>query len=116
MTIREALGQIESGNNDRARGRNGERSRFQVLPEVWNEQSNSRSYLSDDQAWGVAQGILTSRIYWFQRATGRTPTDAELYALWHRPGLFERVGYRFERLPKRVKERARRFENLRNEK
>lgn len=39
-----ALGEVESGSNDRAVGRAGEVSRYQILPGVWRKYSRSRDY------------------------------------------------------------------------
>src|SRR2546426_8121216 len=44
LTVREALGMIESGNNDRAVGRAGEISRYQIKKNVWRKYSSSSRY------------------------------------------------------------------------
>ncbi|HXG49204.1 MAG TPA: hypothetical protein VNO52_16390, partial [Methylomirabilota bacterium] len=41
FSLLEALSLIESGNNDRAIGRAGEVSRYQILPTVWRRYSHS---------------------------------------------------------------------------
>jgi len=38
----------------------------------------------------------------------------EVYLLWNKPGHFEGVGYRLEKVSKTYRERAQRFQNLYN--
>jgi hypothetical protein len=105
MPVREALGQIETGDNDNARGRAGEVSRFQIMPRVWARYSHSTNYNNEAIAWGVAKAILEARSSYFIRSHNRPPTPFEIYVLWNAPGQIDR--------PKRVvSERAIRFSNL----
>jgi hypothetical protein len=110
-----ALAQIESGhyrNPDTAKGSSGEVSRFQIMPSVWKTYSKSRNYSNPILAWNVAHQILEERESWFVRATGRRPTAFDLYVMWNKPGLYEKVGFNPRRLPQKVREVANRFENL----
>ena len=113
--IRWALAQIESGhfdNPDQARGSSGEVSRFQIMPEVWRSYTKSRNYTNPGVAWNVAHRILKEREAWFIRGTGRHPGPFDLYVMWNKPGLYERVDFNRGRLPKQLREVANRFENL----
>jgi len=101
-----ALSQIESGDNDHAVGRQGEVSRFQILPQVW------RRYASREANWhvpadalAVARVTMKDRCLAFERQFHRSPTDVEFYILWNAPAQVAR--------PSRiVLRRARRFQNL----
>ncbi|MBI2947407.1 MAG: hypothetical protein HYY23_07160 [Verrucomicrobia bacterium] len=113
--IQWALAQIESGhfrNPDTAKGSSGEVSRFQIMPSVWRSYSKSRNYSNPIIAWNVARQILAERESWFVRATGRRPSAFDLYVMWNKPGLYEKVGFNPRRLPQKVREIAGRFENL----
>ena len=113
--IQWALAQIESGhyrNPDNVKGSSGEISRFQIMPEVWRSYTRSRKYSNPEVAWTVAQQILTERESWFVRATGRRPSAFDLYVMWNKPGLYERVDFDPVRLPPRLRDVANRFENL----
>ncbi|PYM10170.1 MAG: hypothetical protein DME18_16820 [Verrucomicrobia bacterium] len=112
LTVREALGMIESGNNDRAVGRAGEISRYQIKKNVWRKYSSSSRYSDMDHAWQVAEQVFSIRVDEFQRSTGRSPDSFELYVLWNAPGQFRAAGYKRSRISKVVAERAERFANL----
>ena len=112
LTLRQALEQIESGSDDRAVGRAGEISRFQILPTVWREYSSLPRYRDAGHAWAVAERILSDRSAQFAAATGRQPTSREIYVLWNAPGAFRRAGYHFVGLSNMVRGKAERFANL----
>jgi len=112
LTVREALGMIESGNNDRAVGGAGEISRYQIKKSVWRKYSSSSRYSDKDHAWQVAERVFSNLVAEFQRSTGRTPDPFELYVLWNAPGHFQATGYKRNRISKVVAERAKRFANL----
>jgi len=110
-----ALAQIESGhfkNPDFAKGSSGEVSRFQILPKVWRAYSPSRNYTDPELAWRVAYQILKDRKDWFVSATGRSPTAFDLYVMWNKPGVYSRVRFDRQGLPRKLREVAERFENL----
>lgn len=113
--VRWALASIESGHlkrPDHAQGAAGEVSRFQILPKVWRQYSSSRDYTNPATAWSVAQRILRDRQIWFVRATGRQPTAFDLYVMWNKPSLYARMNFDADRLPRSIRSRATRFENL----
>lgn len=113
--LRWALASIESGhlkNPDHAQGAAGEVSRFQILPRIWRQYSASRDYKNPQTAWIVAQRILQDRQDWFYRATGRQPSPFDLYVMWNKPSVYERVNFDRRKLPDSVRARASRFENL----
>lgn len=106
--VRLALGQIESGNNDHAVGRCGEVSRYQITRDNW-RLSHGCDPTSETEAWRVAKGILLIRL---STQSSQNILPRHIYALWHRPGVYYRTGCRFDFLPKRIRERCIRFENL----
>lgn len=93
-----ALSQIESGDNDFARGRAGEVSRYQVMPYVLNHAQGST-------VAGKVQSIWQHRVSDYTASHQHAPSDAQLYLLWHRPA-------RVDRPTKVEQERAKRFENV----
>ena len=79
----EALGMIESGNDDAAVGRAGEVSRFQIKPAIWRRYSPTDSYRNFQVSRSVAEQHLTDLEETFRRRTGREPDDFDLYVLWN---------------------------------
>jgi hypothetical protein len=111
-TVLEALAMVESGGNDRAVGRAGEVSRYQILPRLWRQAVQGKAEREAHEAATarqVATTILEGRLARFRAATAREPTAREVYALWNAPGLLERKGWRYERLPRVVRQRCDRF-------
>ncbi len=104
-----ALSMLESGNNDRAIGKAGEVSRFQVMRREWRSVTNSTAYTDSGTARAVVLAIMDRRIRQFEAAHGRLPTDFEYYGLWNAPSQVLRG-----RVSRVVAERCRRFENLCN--
>jgi hypothetical protein len=101
-----ALSQIESGDNDRAVGRQGEVSRFQILPEVWRRYAPVRAnWRKPDDALSVAKVAMQERCLAFERRFHRSPNDVEFYVLWNAPSQLPRPS-------KTVYQRAQRFQNL----
>src|SRR5258708_1137116 len=74
-----ALSRLESGNQDLARGKSGEISRYQILKSVWRGGTKLpySSATNCDVAWGVAQKIQSARVLAFARREGRMPTAGE---------------------------------------
>ncbi len=102
-----ALSMIESGDDDTARGEDGEVSRFQIRREAWCQITNAPiSEASDPKvAVAVARELAAARCHAFEREYGRPPTDVEFYILWNAPSEIAH--------PKApVLERAERFANL----
>lgn len=119
LPLRESLGMFESGAvlphrcaADKMRGASGEVSRFQIMPSVWRQYSQSRDYDNPEVAWSVAQRVLQDRIHRFRAANGRAPDDAELYLMWNKPGHFQAAGFDVKRVKSLFKQRAQRFANL----
>jgi hypothetical protein len=96
-----ALAILESGGNDRAVGRVGEISRYQIRPELWPEGSP----LDARVALANARRIMSARVSAFEQSHGRRPNDFEFYVLWNAPAQINRPH-------QVVAERARRFVNL----
>jgi len=101
-----ALSQIESGDDDKAVGRLGEISRYQILPDVWNSYApETANWENPKDALKVAKVAMKKRCADFEQSFHRAPTDFEFYVLWNAPAQIER--------PSRVvSERAKRFCNL----
>jgi hypothetical protein len=109
----DALGMIESGNDDSAIGGAGEVSRFQIMPSVWQRYSASRAYSDPAQARRVAQRHWTALYQYFKAEAHREPGDFDMYVLWNtRFGYYERKGFDPLRLAAVVRDRANRFTNL----
>lgn len=107
-----ALAQIETGGNDRAVGKAGEISRYQLKRDIWHVWTRQKAYAHEPLATTIAVKELNARVRVFRLATRREPTPYEVYALWNAPGQFERVGYQPKRLSKVVQERCRRFQAI----
>ena len=117
--LRDALAMIETGASspvagdpDHVIGGSGEVNRFQIMPEVWKAYTKSINHTNPEVAWTVTRRILANRVGSFEKATGRPPEPIEVYLLWNKPGYFEGVGYRLERVSLIYRERAQRFQNL----
>ena len=117
--LRDALAMIETGASspvagdpDHVIGGSGEVSRFQIMPVVWRTYTKSRNHTNPEVAWTVTRRILADRVGGFEKATGRSPEPIEVYLLWNKPGHFEGVGYRLERVSRSYRDRAQRFHNL----
>lgn len=117
--LRDALAMIETGASspvagdpDHVIGGSGEVSRFQIMPRVWRAYTKSRNHTNPEVAWTVTRRILADRVGGFEKATGRPPEPIEVYLLWNKPGHFEGVGYRLERVSRSYRARAQRFHNL----
>lgn len=102
-----ALSQIESGNDDMARGQAGERSRYQIMPDVWKRFGRGMRPWNKAEAKIVATKIWLERVQWFMKRHDRKPTTVEMYVLWNAPAQ----AYA-QRISPRVMERAVRFERL----
>lgn len=110
-----ALGMIESGNNDRARGVAGEVSRFQIHPSVWQAYTRSKAYHDPQVAAQVAERHWRFLARYFHSRTDRVPTDFDMYVLWNtRWGYYRRRGFDPDRVDPRIAARAARFVNLVN--
>ena len=110
----DALGMIESGNNDAAIGTSGEISRYQIKPYIWRGYSASRSWRDARVAAVVAQDYLTDLEQTFRKRAQREPTDFDLYVLWNAgPAYYSKVGFAPDRVHRVIRERAGRFVNLR---
>ena len=117
--LRDALAMIETGasspvagDSDHVVGGSGEISRFQIMPLIWKAYTKSRNHTNPEVAWTVTKRILADRVGTFEKATGRSPEPIEVYLLWNKPGHFEGVGYRLEKVSRTYRDRAQRFHNL----
>lgn len=118
-TFRRSLAMFETGASspargvaDTLRGRAGEVSRFQIMPDVWQSYSQSRDYANPEVAWTVASRILAERIGQFRTTTNREPSALEVYLLWNKPGHFEGVAFDPAKVRTLYRSRAERFANL----
>ncbi len=110
----EAISMIETGNNDTAVGGAGEVSRYQIMPKVWRQFTDSRAYRNTELSTWVAGQYLAWLEGNFRRQAGREASDFDRYVLWN-AGLayYERVGFSAKRVHPVIRERAARFVNLR---
>ena len=110
----EALSQIETGDDDRVIGRAGEVSRYQIKPWIWRQYSDSEAYSNRRISTQVADQHLTGLAGIFRKCTRREPTDFDLYVLWNAgPTYYNRIGFARSRVHPVIRERARRYANLR---
>jgi hypothetical protein len=110
----EAISMIETADRDTLVGRAGERSRFQIMPTVWKYYTTSRDYANPQVARTVAERHLSVLEATYRKATGREPSDFDLYVLWNAgPTYYARVGFNPQRVSRIVRERAERYVNLR---
>lgn len=84
----DALSQIESGNRDRAVGRAGEVSRYQIMPKVWRA-FGGKNPRDKREARRVARLYLEAQSAAFRLAIHRQPDAMELYFLWNSPRKFK---------------------------
>lgn len=106
------LSMIESGDNDLAVGKHGERGRYQITKAAWVE---NRGYLAPGefkevaklhtQSERTARNIIENRSVAFKTLFHRDPTPFETYVLWNAPAQIGKPS-------KVVAEKAQRFENL----
>jgi hypothetical protein len=114
MNKLEAIGMIESGNNDRAIGSAGEISRYQIKPYIWKRYSASKAYNNSLVSTWVADQYMATLEETFQKQSGRVPDDFDRYVLWNAgPGYYESIGFERTRVNRLIRERAQRFVNLR---
>ena len=106
-----ALSQIESGDNDFARGHFGEISRYQIRHPEWRHATALPFHAATNAvlALAVAKVIQGGRTDAFALAHHRSPSPVEFYLLWNQPA-------RVDRPTSGGVEKARRFENLINKK
>jgi len=111
----DALGMIETGNNDREIGGAGEISRYQIHPVVWKSYSKSLDYSNPEVALQVARQHWSYLANYFKTRTGREPGDFDMYVLWNtRYGYYARKGFSQTQISPIVQDRAQRFVNLVN--
>jgi len=117
--LREALAEFETGaiqptvcSADYAVGSRREISRFQILPAVWREYSQSRRYHDPGIAWAITARILSDREAGFRKSTGRAADPLDIYLLWNAPGQYRRAGWDRGKVSPVVLARAKRFSNL----
>lgn len=114
-----AISQIESNDNDKAKGRHGEISRYQLKRAVWKQHFPSEK----DQRHipSAARRCAKAHLCWLElrlclAKQTKDPNPRDVYAAWNL-GLeaFSRRDYDFDRLPDTIKQRAERFANLYSE-
>ncbi len=114
LTKLEAISMIETGNNDRAVGRAGEISRYQIKPIVWHYYTDSSSYRDPRIAKWVAAQHLQELETTFRSKTGREPTDFDRYVLWNGGfTYYARLHFSPRSVKPVIRERAHRYVNLR---
>ncbi len=110
----EALGMIETGNNDAAIGDAGEVSRYQIKPWIWRQYSQSEGYQNHHLSSEVAEKYLAALEQLFRDRTGREPDDFDRYVLWNAgPTYYARIRFLQSRVHPVIRDRARRYVNLR---
>lgn len=107
----EALSQIESGDNDRAIGRDGEITRYQISPRVRQEWHLTGEDLKTPAlARAAAERIMRQRVACYVKLYGEQPGDFAWYLLWNCPrGFLTGKACRWNAMEC---DRAQRFANL----
>jgi hypothetical protein len=112
-----ALGMIETGNDDREVGSDGEVSRYQIQPVVWKTYTTSTEYRNPEVALSVARQHWNFLAKYFKDRAGREPDDFDMYILWNtRFGYYSRKGFEQGKVSLIIQDRAQRFVNLVNRK
>lgn len=114
LILLSCLSMIESGDDDSKIGAKFEVSRYQILPHVWNyvckeNRWNFHNPTNKQHADQVARFLLDYKIKSFRDENKRNPTALEIYVKWNAPAQIKKPS-------KVVLERAKRFENLVEEK
>jgi hypothetical protein len=108
-----ALGMIETGNRDDEIGGAGEVSRYQIMPSVWRQYSQSQNYRNPYVSLTVAQKHWARLYTAFVKKAHREPTDFDMYVLWNTHyGYYASKGFNPNRLAPAVRDRAQRYVNL----
>ena len=108
-----ALGMIETGNRDDEIGGAGEVSRYQIMPAVWRQYSQSLNYRNPNVSLTVAQKHWTRLYSEFVKQARRQPSDFDMYVLWNTHyGYYANRGFDPNRLSLVVRDRAQRYVNL----
>jgi hypothetical protein len=111
----EAISMIETADRDWVVGAAGERSRYQIMPKIWNTYTSSREYRNPQLARAVAERHLASLEETFFKATGREASDFDRYVLWNGgPTYYAKINYDAKRVHRVIRERAERYVNLRH--
>jgi hypothetical protein len=111
-----ALSQIESNDNDKAKGKHGELSRYQLKKSVWKQHfpsekdqrhipSEAKRCAKAHLCWLELKLCLAKRV--------KDPSPQDVYAAWNL-GLeaYARRGYDPTKLPANIRSRSERFTNL----
>ena len=110
---RMALGMIETGNRDDEIGGAGEVSRYQIMPSVWRQYSQSQNYRNPDVSLAVAQKYWARLHSLFVKQAHRQPNDFDMYVLWNTHyGYYASKGFNPNHLGSAVRDRAQRYVNL----
>lgn len=113
-----ALSQIESNDNDKAKGRHGELSRYQIKKAVWKQhfptEKDQRHIPTEAKRCAKAHLCWLELKLCLARKTN-SPTPQDVYAAWNL-GLaaYARRGYDFDRVPANIRARSERFTNIYN--
>jgi hypothetical protein len=111
----EAISMIETADRDWIVGKAGERSRYQIMPKVWQSYTTSRDYRNPELARTVAERHLAGLEETFRKATGREASDFDRYVLWNGgPTYYAKINFDASRVHPVIRERADRYVNLRH--
>jgi len=111
----DAISMIETGSDDKMVGRAGEVSRYQIMPRVWKQYSNSEAYSDPAVSSQVAQRHVDWLESFFRNRAGREMTEFDLYVMWNAgPGYYARKNFSPAQVAPSVRDRAERYANLRS--
>ena len=112
-----ALGQIETGMDDKAIGKNGEVSRYQILPNVWKELGlfpySKENWENPNKAAQVAEVLIKRNERWHSECSSKMLDAVDAYIMWNAGfTYYKKRGFNKLSVSKRILNRAKRYENL----
>ena len=111
-----AISQIESNDNDKAKGRHGELSRYQIKRAVWkqhfpDEKDQRHIPLHAKRCAKAHLCWLELKLCLLKKTNNPHPRD--VYAAWNLVlAAYSRRDYTLDKLPNNIRQRADRFTNL----
>lgn len=111
-----ALSMIESGDNDKAIGKAGERSRYQILYTTWEIYSTNDFFTTStdyETSTQVARLHLSKLIVRFHHSANRKPSIQEIYVMYNAGfSYYFNKQFDYSKVPKAIHNRSERFKNL----
>lgn len=110
-----AIAQIESGGRDSVTGSRGERGRYQIRQSTWEHFSSLpfRKAYNERESTIVAKQVFMWNADYFLSQTKRHASPQEMYVMWNwGVGNFKHAKFDTQNVPRSIRERAQRCENV----